>query len=283
MSQAHNVFTSIHSFTSLPWVLALPLTAFLVRLCLITPLNIYSHQTVRRQVALQPLLSAWAHQLARRDAQGHGKRSWADQEKELKKELKHKRSETYRRLGIRRWTLFAPLINFPVWLVFMETIRRMCGTQEGLLGLIAKSFEQPKADEATAALSPVKEDVISTYIEPSMAFEGGLWFPDLLVPDPILILPFALSACFLATIVQQDRRALSRYGVLSKWQIRRSRISKIVVLAIGPLTLHLPSAMLIYWMASSLTILGQTMILESFLPIPPVVQAPGAKQPAAGN
>ncbi|MCJ1433592.1 hypothetical protein MMC27_002955 [Xylographa pallens] len=283
MTQAHNVFTSIHSFTGLPWVLSLPLTAFLVRLCLITPLNIYSHQTVRRQVTLQPLLSAWARPVALRIAQEHGTRGGAYQEKKLKKELQHKRSEIYRRFGIKRWMLFAPLVNFPVWLVFMETIRRMCGTQEGLLGLIAKAFEPSKGDETAVALSLVKTDFISPYIEPSMAFEGGLWFPDLLVPDPMLILPFALSACFFATIVQQDRRALSRYGVLSKWQTRRSRISKYVVLAIGPLTLHLPSAMLIYWMASSLTILGQTILMEYFLPIPPMVVPSGAKQRSAGK
>ncbi|MCJ1416888.1 hypothetical protein MMC32_003227 [Xylographa parallela] len=283
MTQAHNVFTTIHSFTGLPWVLSLPLTAFLVRLCLITPLNIYSHQTIRRQSTLQPLLFAWARPVALRIAQEHGIQGGANQEKRLKKELEHKRSELYRRFGIKRWMVFAPLINFPVWLVFMETIRRMCGTQEGLLGLIAKAFEQPKGDKTTVAISPVKADVIAPYIEPSMAFEGGLWFPDLLVPDPMLILPFALSACFFATIVQQDRRALSRSGVLSKWQIRRSRISKCIVLAIGPLTLHLPSAMLIYWMASSLTILGQTILIEYVLPIPPAVMPSGPKQRSAGK
>ncbi|MCJ1388835.1 hypothetical protein MMC18_001685 [Xylographa bjoerkii] len=278
MSQAHNVFTSVHSLTGLPWVLALPLTAFLVRLCLITPFNIYSHQTVRRQVALQPLLYAWGRSISRRVTKEYGTRSGAYQERMLKKEVRHKRRELYRRFGLKRWMLFAPLINFPIWLVFMETIRRMCGTHEGLLGLVAKTFKQFAGDEAEVAPSSVKTDAISPYMEPSMAFEGGLWFPDLLVPDPMLILPFALSACFFATIVQQDRRILSRYGVLTKWQTRRSRISKLVVLAIGPLTLHLPSAMLVYWMASSLTVLGQTVILESILPVPSAVLPNDAKK-----
>ncbi|MCJ1380579.1 hypothetical protein MMC17_003687 [Xylographa soralifera] len=218
-----------------------------------------------------------------RIATEHGTRSGAYQKKKLKKELQQKQREIYRRLGIKRWMVFAPLINFPVWVVSMETIRRMCGTQEGWLSLIAKTFQQPEGDKAAVALFPVKADTISAYIEPSMAFEGGLWFPDLLVPDPMLILPFALSACFFASIVQQDRRALRRSGVLSKWQKRRSRIAKFVVLAIGPLTLHLPSAMLIYWMGSSLTILGQTMLLESVLPIPPAVQPPDTKQRNAGK
>ncbi|MCJ1289785.1 hypothetical protein MMC34_001318 [Xylographa carneopallida] len=278
MSQAHNVFANIHSFTELPWVLALPLTAFLVRLCLITPLNIYSHQTIRRQTALQPLLYAWASAMAVRIAREHGTQIGAVQGKKLKKELKHKRSEIYKRSGIRRWMLFAPLINFPVWLVFMETIRRMCGTQEGLLGLIAKAVERPRGDEAVVPPPPVETDVVSAYFEPSMAVEGSLWFPDLLVADPMLILPFALSACFYATIVQQDRRLLRKNGVLLKWQTRRSRMAKLVVLAIGPLTLHLPSAMLIYWMASSLTVLGQTILLDFVLPIPPAVLPLGPKR-----
>ncbi|MCJ1321946.1 hypothetical protein MMC15_007291 [Xylographa vitiligo] len=238
---------------------------------------------MRRQFALQPLLSAWGSLMARRTGQEHGTRSAAYRDKKIKKELQEKRLEIYQRHGIIRGMFLAPLISFPVWLVFMETIRRMCGTQEGLLGLIAKAFDQPKGDEAAVAFPPVQVDVISTYIEPSMAFEGALWFPDLLVPDPMLILPFALSACFFATIMQQDRRVINRNGVLSKWHTRRSRIAKCVVLAIGPLTLHLPSAMLIYWMASSLTVLGQTMLLESVLPIPPAVLPPGAKQRGAGK
>ncbi|MCJ1403482.1 hypothetical protein MMC11_006705 [Xylographa trunciseda] len=282
MSQAHQVFTSVHSFTGLPWVLALPLTAFLVRLCLITPFNIYGQQTLRRRVALQPLLYAWARPLAVRVATEHGTQSEAYRQKMLKKGLHYKQRELYRKFGIKQWPIFAPLINFPVWLVFMETIRRMCGTHEGLLGLIAKAFKQSE-DETEVALTPVEAGASSAYIEPSMAFEGALWFPDLLVPDPMLILPFALSACFFATIVQQDRRILNRFGVLTKWQTRRSRISKLVVLAIGPLTLHLPSAMLVYWMASSLTVLGQNILLDTILPIPTVAVPTDFKRRHSGN
>ena len=278
MSQAHNVFASIHDIIGLPWVLALPLTAFLVRLCLITPFNIYSLVNVRRQIALQPLVYAWSRPIALRVIKEYGTKDENYQEKMIKKALRGKRRELYKRFGIKRWPTFAPFINFPIWLVFMETIRRMCGTHDGLLGLFAKTFNNSKGDDAEVILSPIETNFISAYHEPSMAIEGALWFPDLLVPDPMLILPFALSACFYATIVQQNQKIVKRTGALTKWQGRRSRISKLVVLAIGPLTLHLPSAMLVYWMASSLTTLGQTLLLDFLLPLPPAMLPSDAGQ-----
>ena len=146
-----------------------------------------------------------------------------------------------------------PLAQLPIWLTAIEAVRAMCGTRAGLLGMILRSENAATAGVPTA---------------PSLATEGILWFPDLLVPDPQLVLPFLLSGAVFLNLTH----ARSGVGNQSVWQKRLHRSLMIVALALGPLTLQVPSAMLVYWISSSLLALLQAMILDRAMPMPPAIK-----------
>lgn len=264
------MIAGLHSVTGLPWVLSLPLTGLLVRLIFITPLQLYSQRQIERQLALQPLIHAWSHVIQRRVLSQHGAKGEDFYRTMVTAEVPKKTKELHKSLSVRGFGSMAPLLQFPIWLLFIETIRKMCGTHEGLLGLAARPFNESEADTANGAASTVGFNVVP--LEPSMATEGALWFSDLLVPDPLLILPIVLSASMFANISYQEKQSMKRDGLRSKWNQRLSRILKLVALAVVPLTLNVPSAMLVYWSSSALTALGQAVLMNHFFPIPPKIK-----------
>ena len=270
LEHTHTMIAGLHTFTGLPWALSLPLTAFLVRVIFITPLQIFSQKSMNHQIALLPLQHAWMQIIYRRAHTKHGVHGEKVVKRMAFQEMKGKKREIERAMGIKRLPRLVPLLQLPIWLLCIETIRRMCGTHEGLLGLITKSFETTETNDAIADASFSKQ--VSVPIEPSMASEGALWFPDLLVPDPWLLLPVMLSVSLLANISHADyQQGLRSGGKRSKFGTRLSRTLKLVALAAFPLTLHMPSAMLLYWISSSVTAFLQGLFVNYLLPLPPRV------------
>lgn len=98
--------------------------------------------------------------------------------------------------------------------------------------------------------------------EPSLAYEGALWFPNLLLPDPTLTLPFILSASMIANVSYQKRLIPNP----SKWQTRFFNAFKLMALAAAPLTLQVPTALLIYWISSSLFGLAHFVFMQWYQP-----------------
>ena len=266
-SQAHTVITGLHSLTGLPWVVTLPLTAFLVRAVVISPLSIYSHRITRRQLALQPLLQAWRFPLQRKVFKETAALGPSAAQKKLLKALASKRRELNKRFGTGNWKRFLPVLQLPVWLIVIETIRKMCGTHAGLLGLLTRTSQEAVEQPGTDSVAEVSPSVVP--VEESFSGGVALWFPDLLLPDPLLILPFVLSGSLFANIHFNS----SRPGVTpSNFSRRLTNTLKILALAIGPATLQVPAAMLIYWISSSLFALGQHAILEWYMPASPSVK-----------
>ncbi|KAI4184216.1 MAG: hypothetical protein L6R41_004898 [Letrouitia leprolyta] len=172
----------------------------------------------------------------------------------------------------------------------------MCGTRGGLLGMLQDGLKKSVSDETVAddpnsvsessqwetifetsnsemappsvekVLADISE-VSAVPIEPSLSTEGALWFPDLLVPDPHLILPFILSATMFANITYQERIAKKGSLTLGTFQRRLGNSFKIVVLAVGPLTLAVPSAIHVYWISSSAFALANNILLNWSSPI----------------
>jgi inner membrane protein COX18 len=265
LQSTHTIISGLHDFTHLPWALSLPLTAILVRLVIATPLQWYVHHHVQRGLDILPLVHAWRYPIQRKVLAEHNHRGEAYCVKLANQEVKKKQSEIFKRFGLRRTAVLAPILQLPVWLLFVETIRRMCGTHEGLLGLVVKPFTSSIPTD-TAVDAPIVESV-AVPLEVSMGYEGALWFPDLLVPDPMLILPCVLSAALFANVSYNERRTIEGQGDLrSKFNIRITRILKTIALAALPLTLQLPSAMLVYWISSSVAALGQSFLFDRFLP-----------------
>lgn len=285
----HTALTGLHSVTGLSWAAALPCTALIIRVVILSPISIYTHRIRERRRPLRPVVLAWAHVIARKVLQEHSKEGPIVSRKTAVKESSAKGKEIAKRHGAQMWKLFLPIVQLPVFLVMIETLRKMCGMPRGLLGLFSGWYS--KSDEATLehgvkgmagdTLQPStisfdqadQSAVIS--FEQSFATEGALWFPDLLVPDPLLILPFALSGAMFLNVYYHS--ILAKVESQSRWQVRMQNILKIMALAVGPLTLQIPSGILVYWVSSSLCAVGSTMVLDAYLPRAPPFQPPKSR------
>ena len=263
-SQTHTLLTGLHDFTGLPWVYTLPLAAFLVRGLLFAPLAIYTHKCKERRIALHPLLNTWRHVLERRVFKEHAALGPTVCSKILSSEMILKQKELNLKLGSPSWKLYLPWLQFPAWLVIIETIRKMSGANEGILGLITKPFKPSTDQDRASTLQAIDSTVVP--VENTFSTEGTLWFTDLLVPDPQLIIPFALSGMLFSNVHYQDKSAAMHGNVPTKWSRRLTNTLKILALAVIPLTLQVPSAMLVYWISSSMFALIQNVFIDRFIP-----------------
>ena len=139
-------------------------------------------------------------------------------------------------------------------------IRRMTGTEDGMLSLIGKSLAALRGKENLNLIST--DDLIP--IEPSLATEGMLWFDNLMIPDSTCILPFALSGIM---YVRCSCRARIITSLPAAWVMLAAsnrlkpfdllhtlkyllKYLKYAPLAIAPATVMFPSAMLLYWFSN---------------------------------
>lgn len=265
VSSAQYLFDGIHSATGLPWAYSIPLTALAIRTTLILPLGIYARRTNQEQMALSPLIYSWTHQLRRETMREVGHLGPVAAQRTLVKKMRKKRNEIYSRWGCGTWKTYLSWMQLPVWLTAIEAVRKMCGKESGLLGLIFGSSSEGKE---------IQEALRASGVELTLADEGALWFPNLLAPDPMLLLPFMLSGVMFLSL---SHNATKNPSV---GQRRVMNTLKIVALAVGPLTLQVPSAMLVYWISSSSLALGQAFLLEKLIPVkPPVVPCKPRKSP----
>jgi inner membrane protein COX18 len=140
-------------------------------------------------------------------------------------------------------------------------------TSDFAVGSLAAGGPLDAVDEAGLTSESVVNAAVT--LEPGMATEGILWFTDLTAPDPMLALPFMLSASMFLNIYSKERNINVPYLQRSKSAQRWTRVLGMVALAAGPLTLQMPSAMLVYWVSSSLMGYGQFILLDRFMPLKP--------------
>lgn len=177
LSTAHDLATTIHTTTSLPYHTLIPLSAVLLRLSVTTPLTISSRAAALRAQRLQPLLSAYQHPIARA-----AKLSTADPaawERQTRSETRKLAREVRRRWRCQTWKIvIAPLVQLPVWLTASVTLRAMTGAPGAWWGFGGGE----------------------EFVEPTLSTEGALWFQDLLLEDPYLLLPMGFSVLLFANI-----------------------------------------------------------------------------------
>ena len=280
---AHSLLDGLHAATGLPWIVTIPLAAFVIRGVVVTPLMIYSRRVAQRRLDLQPLLLAWVHRFRHQSfEQFKGQMLLPAQlEKGFKQAMKMKERELYKRWRCQTWRSLPAFGQLPVFLAVIGALRCMCGQSGGLFGLLARRDPLPDdapRDEVLVRLKEINESPVG--LEESLAHEGGLWFPDLLAPDPGLVLPFVLSGVIFGNIWLGSRRE-STGAPPSAFYRRLSNGLKLSALLIGPLTLQVPSAVLVYWISSSAFAAGQNVLLDRFMPMKPAVPLP--KRPRTGR
>lgn len=232
----------------------------------------------------------------------------------------------YRRFGAQQWKDYLSFAVFPFWLTAIEALRRLCGGPRGLLGNlvfgaksggdgaasqaaaadVAKDPDFPSPSDATVAfakdanagsVTPVDaavqiagDQVLPLGADPSLATGGCLWFPDLMVPDPLHVLPFMLSAMLVLNIMPKTERGIrALFGLQgeqsapapgsgaasptvavgeNKGRQRLQRALMAVALLVGPATMGLPAALHLYWISSSAITLIQTETISRLMPMP---------------
>ncbi len=312
LSQTHSLIIGLHALTGLPWAVTLPLTALLVRSVLIAPLTTYVHITNRRRQDHQPLIQAWTHRFRDEVMKEHAAEGPIKCQKLVRKKLLKKCAEIYRETGTQRWKSFLGYLQVPVWLTVIETIRRMCGSREGLLGMIQSRFfgsnqdasvpneqenmletalsEPSSTSEGLQMSSTEGIDILESIgkdplipLESSMATEGALWFHNLLLPDPHLALSFILSGSLFANILYQERRAKTLGWKPSAMQRGLGNFFKIGAFAVGPLTLSFPSAIHLYLISGSVFGLANSVLLNRYLPLAMTSQPPNPESSELGQ
>ena len=254
LSQTHTLISGIHGMTGLPWAATIPLFAFIVRIFLHLPLTTYCYKLDVKRLELYKESRIAVEENARPE----------DREKspQERQRIKDKAVNLlWRRMvkqnKVQYWKAYFLYFNVPIWVTIMETIRRMTGTEDGMLSLIAKPLTAQQGKQISEPFTP--DELVP--IEPSLATEGMLWFDNLMIPDPLSILPFVLSG--FVYMMYYTRKGIAAFhpppGSTSELSIlvrslneRKARTLKVGALLIGPATLMFPSAMLLYWFSSSL-------------------------------
>lgn len=310
---AHTTLTTLHTATGTPWYLTIPLFSLSINLLTRLPATLYSHQLTIRRAKLIPLLRAWGAAVGRVLASNPPP---ATQGVMLKREafmvryakmVRQVEKEVYQRWGVQGWRFWVPsLAVFPVWLVGIEALRRMCGGPRGLVGSLILGFGREEAgvagaaagstattaeSAATASRNAVDAAVTadpSTLIpwaDPTMTTEGALWFTNLTVADPYHILPLALSAVLIGNMLPRNTSGLRTLfhtnltpseqssltgpaGRALRWRLRLRRTLLVFAAAVGPLTMDLPAALHLYWLSSAALTWAETSLLAWWRPIP---------------
>jgi len=287
-----NLIVQLHTATHLPWFLSIPLTAFSVGVIFRLPIKIYTQRILQRRAEFDPLLQAWNARIQQdiyQEQKGKVIALLASKKlSEVKKRQDKVLKRIYRKLGLQTWKLYSGILSFPLWLLAIDGVRRLCGGPRGLLGFLITGASSDTESGAAAATT--------TVVDPSLMVEGCLWFPDLTASDPYHILPFALSATLLWNILPSTREQLiDRFRTATgrpplraaaqgqaqalaslndakvAWSQRMTstlHLSLIGIAAlVGPVTMDLPAALHLYWIASSTTNAFVLRALTKLMPV----------------
>ncbi|KAI5286773.1 hypothetical protein KEM54_006520 [Ascosphaera aggregata] len=187
----------------------------------------------------------------------------------IRKDDRKDMRETYKRLGVFRLSSFAPMAQIPVWLAVMESLRGVTGAEGGILTVLHRLYN-PAGHDFTIPL------------EESMATEGGLWFPNLLISDPHLALPIILAGVMYTNVTWGWKVATKEeilampIGAARRASIFRAlkKVFQTVAISLAPSTLAagIPSGLLLYWISSTTFATLQTRAFAKFWP-PPTIPA----------
>ncbi|PLN78197.1 putative mitochondrial export translocase Oxa2 [Aspergillus taichungensis] len=261
----------VHTYSGLPWALSIPLTAFIVRTTVALPLQIYTKVQARRQRDLMPLLDSWTKYYQNEIKTGIWNNSGkpvppAEARRHLKTKLAGKTRALYRRWNVARFWAPLPFLQVPVWICVMESIRAMSGNSHGLVPYLLSLLERTPSEAG---------NYVRSAVEPSLATEGALWFPDLLAGDPTGILPLTLTLSILLNV--RTGWKSPKFSEISELpRAERGRLLSIkllkgfvqvLALNIGASSyLHeMPSALMIYWITSTNIATVQTVLTDKYM------------------
>ena len=258
----HELMNLIH--TQLPWYATVPLTAFLIRGILVTTAGSYARALTARYIGTHPVRQALAYQ-KRNQLMLQGGYSNPQQAKTaVTNAIKKETREFDKRWNCTIWGQAGwSLAQLPIFITMAELIRQMSGSRDGLLGMGLKSLGL-KSD--TESLHGVTISDPSPFFQPTLANEGMLWFPDLLLPDPFL--PYVVSGLMFTNLWLSKNSLQSDPSKAPKLtRVIRGTLMGVSLL-IGPMCQGLPSALMLYWAGSTSSVMIWNFWLDWRHPAP---------------
>ncbi|KAF7597474.1 hypothetical protein BBP40_003721 [Aspergillus hancockii] len=234
------------------------------------PLQIYTKIQARKERDLVPLVLSWTKHY--KDEMIREK--FSTQHPELVSSLPRnvlgtlsRRVNQRKAILHKRWNVprFWKPINFlqiPIWISVMESLRAMSGNDKGLVPYLLSLIEP----------SPSGDTALHLEVEPSLATEGALWFPDLLAGDATGLLPFALTMSILLNIrtgwkapplaSMADMPKIELYQNLTVRGLRTLIQALALNIGVSSYYYEMPTALLLYWISSTNIATAQTLLLE---------------------
>ncbi|KAI1084527.1 hypothetical protein F5B20DRAFT_209944 [Whalleya microplaca] len=304
---SQDAILGLHHLAHTPWFLTIPLVALGIHAVFRLPFHAHQQRLRARRARFGAVLRAWAARIQRDLEREKSVPDAGARLRETRARYLRAEKRIWRTAGLQGWKLYSSLLGVPFWILGIDSVRRLCGGPKGLLGAFltgsaddaAASAEVGGGDAAASASSqgPVAvaaggdvsavdsaasavTERISQLADPSIATGGCLWFPDLSVPDPYHILPFALSAMMVSSMLLKPGSGAWALGPgpddkdKEKVTTRSSRITTgfrrgglLVAGLIGPLTIDLPAAIHLYWLTSTAANLVTYKVLDRLVPL----------------
>ncbi|KAE8375093.1 60Kd inner membrane protein-domain-containing protein [Aspergillus bertholletiae] len=260
----------VHSISGLTWAVSIPLTALIVRSAVAMPLQIYTKTQARKERDLVPLLSSWKKHykddILRKQLKADDANDLSAATPMLAQRMKSKHADLKKRWNIPKYWKPLNFLQIPIWISVMEALRAMSGNDKGLIPYLLSLVEPTSSSGAPR---------LHLDVEPSLATEGALWFPDLLAGDTTGILPAALTMSILLNISAgwkakkfSDMADLPKIELYKALTIRGIRgFIQVLALNVGISSYYyeMPAALLLYWITSTNVATLQTVFLEKFM------------------
>jgi inner membrane protein COX18 len=267
----------VHTVSCLPWVASIPLTAVLIRTFVGLPILLYTRLHRHREMKIVPILSAWMKRYAQKQMDQvptANLRNYNNTEvkRNILTELRKRTAVLHKRWGVSSKYKAIGFLQIPVFIALMESLRGMSGNNSGIIAWLS-SFIESSQDPASTA------QPLHLTIEPTLANEGALWFPDLLAGDPTGVLPLCLTASILGNVLTGWKvKPWKEIALLPKIEMYKQTLftglrSFVIVLTcyigFASFVQGMPTALMLYWITSTNVATLQTWVLDKKVFSPP--------------
>ncbi|PIK48272.1 putative mitochondrial inner membrane protein COX18 [Apostichopus japonicus] len=235
---AQSLFELGQSLTGFHWAGSIAVTTFALRFVLTFPLSVYA-QNIRGKVeGFQPEIVARSRYIfSQRFRHRMKEEKWSEKraQRVFLGLVRLQAKEIYVRENCHpaKGSVLL-LVQLPLWITMSLALRNMSGAFSG------RFFTDPE------------------YLVSEFATDGALWFHNLMIPDPYLVLPVLVGVLNLINI---EMHALHK-GRVSGFQKGLNNFLRVFSVLMVPIAAYIPSSLVLYWTVSAAYSLGQNIVLK---------------------
>ncbi|TMW51200.1 hypothetical protein DOY81_003736 [Sarcophaga bullata] len=229
----------IHDFTGLPWWASIIFTTFLFRTTVTLPLTIYQHKITARIEKISLEMPAIIEELKKEAAMAMRKFKWSEKQTKI----------VYQRSIRKQWNKLIVRDNCHPAKTFIV-----------LWGQIPLWIFQSMALRNLVTMMPDPTTIQAQIVATELTIGGFGWIPNLTQVDSSYILPVTLGVINLAIIEMQS---MLRTRPSTRFQNIVTNVFRGLSLFMVPVACSVPSALTVYWVASSSYGLMQNLLLAS--------------------